>query len=128
MAWHERAVGKVYTAPEIELKLAENLPRWELLDGFLCRNYRTAGWKGTLMVVNAVGHLAEVAWHHPELQVTYAAVAVKLQTHIANGITDRDLELARKIEEVLMWQPAARPDSALEGTPDDPRFRYFIYD
>ena len=33
-----------------------------------------------------------------------------------------------KIEEVLMWQPGAEPGPALEGTPDDPRFKYLKYD
>ena len=37
-------------------------------------------------------------------------------------------ELARKIEEVLMWRPAQEPGSPLEGTPDDPRFKYLKYD
>ena len=37
-------------------------------------------------------------------------------------------ELARKIEEVIMWQPGKEKGSALEGTPDDPRFKYIKYD
>ena len=86
------------------------------------------------MVVNTVGHLAEAAWHHPDLTVTYAFVIVKLQTHDAKGITDKDFELAAKIEAVLGWQPAleVRADgtkSALQGTPnDDARFKYIKYD
>jgi 4a-hydroxytetrahydrobiopterin dehydratase len=78
------------------------------------------------MVVNTVGHLAEAAWHHPDLTVSYAFVIVKLMNHAAKGITDKDFELAAKIEEVVMWQPGA--DSALEGTPDDQRFKYVKYD
>ena len=35
------------------------------------------------MVVNAIGHLAELAWHHPDLVVSYAFVEVKLMTHAA---------------------------------------------
>ena len=80
------------------------------------------------MVVNTVGHLAEAAWHHPDLTVSYAFVTVKLMNHAAKGITAKDFALARKIEEVVMWQPGADPDSALEGTPDDPRFKYIKYD
>ena len=48
--------------------------------------------------------------------MTWAKVTVKLMTHSENGITDRDFELARKIEEVALWRPAA--GSALEGTPN----------
>ena len=57
------------------------------------------------MVVNAVGHLAEAAWHHPDLAVSYAFVIVKLCTHSSKGVTERDFALARKIEEVVQWQP-----------------------
>ncbi|MGH8583529.1 MAG: 4a-hydroxytetrahydrobiopterin dehydratase, partial [Gammaproteobacteria bacterium] len=39
-----------------------------------------------------------------------------------------DFALARKIEEVIMWRPQLAADSALEGTPDDPRFKYIKYD
>ncbi|MNG29776.1 hypothetical protein D3C84_1152640 [compost metagenome] len=53
---------------------------------------------------------------------------MKLVNHAGKGVTERDFELARKIEEVLMWQPAAEEGSALEGTPDDPRFKYLKYD
>ena len=50
------------------------------------------------MVVNTVGHLSEAAWHHPDLRVSYAWVEVRLKTHSANGITDKDFSLAAKIE------------------------------
>ena len=110
-------------------RLAEELPHWTLQGGWMRRHIRTGGWKGSLMVVNAVGHLAEAAWHHPDLAVSYAFVDVKLRTHSARGITERDFELARKIEQVLMWQPAQEAGSELEGTPqDDPRLRYIKYD
>jgi 4a-hydroxytetrahydrobiopterin dehydratase len=79
-------------------------------------------------VVNAIGHLAEAAWHHPDLSVSYAFVIVKLVTHSAKGITDKDLELAKKIEEVIQWQPGMQ-GGALEGTPnEDARFKYLKYD
>jgi 4a-hydroxytetrahydrobiopterin dehydratase len=81
-----------------------------------------------MMVVNTIGHLAEVAWHHPDLTVSYAFVIVKLCTHSAKGITDKDFELAKKIEEVVQWQPALEEGTPFEGTPSDPRFKYIKYD
>ena len=86
------------------------------------------------MVVNTIGHLAEAAWHHPDLAVSYAFVIVKLCTHDAKGITDKDFALAAKIEAVINWQPALEVNAdgsknALEGTPnDDVRFKYIKYD
>ncbi len=79
------------------------------------------------MVINAVGHLAEAAWHHPDLTASYAFVIVKLTTHSHKGITDMDFTLAKKIEEFVQWQPG-QEDSPLEGTPSDQRFRYIKYD
>ncbi len=128
MAWRERKSEKVYTEAEVAAKLKEFLPQWSLKDGWIRRTYKTSGWKGTLMVVNTIGHLAEAAWHHPDLNVSYAFVTVKLQNHAAKGITDKDFELARKFEEVILWQPALDEHGALEGTPEDPRFKYVKYD
>jgi 4a-hydroxytetrahydrobiopterin dehydratase len=130
----ESNVEKVYTEAEVTAKLEKELPHWFLENGWIRRKYKTSGWKATLMVVNTVGHLAEAAWHHPDLTVSYAFVIVKLCTHDKKGITDKDFELAAKIESVIAWQPAleAKPDgtkSALEGTPnDDVRFKYIKYD
>jgi 4a-hydroxytetrahydrobiopterin dehydratase len=103
-----------YTEPEIAAKLA-TLPGWYYEDGWIRRYYKTDGWPITLMLVNAVAFLAEAANHHPDLSVTWARVGVKLQTHSAGGITDKDFDLARKIEEEVLWRPA--PGGALEGNP-----------
>ncbi|GAA4252577.1 4a-hydroxytetrahydrobiopterin dehydratase [Azospirillum formosense] len=117
-----------YSDTEIAERLQKILPRWRFEDGWIRRKYKTNSWKGTLMVINTVGHLAEAAWHHPDLTASYAWVEVRLKTHSAKGITDKDFDLARKIEEVIQWQPA-RDGGALEGTPrDDPRFAYIKYD
>lgn len=122
------AEERVYEEAEIVGRLTRELPHWYLEDGWIRRKLRTSGWKATLMVVNAVGHLAEAAWHHPDLTVSYAFVIVKLKTHSAKGVTDKDFALAAKIESVLQWQPGLEPGSVLEGTPDDPRFKYIKYD
>ncbi len=86
---------RTYGDGEVEALLTGDLARWELRDGAIRRRYRTAGWKGTLMVITTVGHLAEVAWHHPDISASYAWVEVSLTTHSAGGITDKDLALAR---------------------------------
>jgi 4a-hydroxytetrahydrobiopterin dehydratase len=126
--WRKQTKDEVYADDEIAARLAAELPQWTYEGGWIRRKYKTGGWKGTLMVVNTVGHLAEAAWHHPDLAVSYAFVIVKLVNHAAKGVTDKDFELARKIEEVVMWQPGKVEDSALEGTPDDPRFKYIKYE
>jgi 4a-hydroxytetrahydrobiopterin dehydratase len=127
MSWREHKHEDVYCDADVEKRLKEELPHWYLENGWIRRKYKTSGWKSTLMVVNTIGHLAEAAFHHPDLTVSYAFVIVKLVNHAAKGITNKDFELARKIESVVMWQPATE-GGALEGTPDDARFKYIKYD
>jgi 4a-hydroxytetrahydrobiopterin dehydratase len=106
---------ETYPEAQIRAKLAE-LPDWYYEDGWIRRLYKTDGWPTTMMLVNQIAYLAEAAYHHPDLAVTYAKVVVKLKTHSENGITNKDFELAHKIEEIALWRPAA--GSALEGTPN----------
>jgi len=127
MSWRERTHEDTYTDAEVEQRLAAELPHWYLENGWIRRKYKTSGWKATLMVVNTIGHLAEAAFHHPDLSVSYAFVIVKLMNHAAKGITNKDFELAQKIESVIQWQPGTE-GGALPGTPDDPRFKYIKYD
>jgi 4a-hydroxytetrahydrobiopterin dehydratase len=108
---------RVYTSEEVEAKLREHdLGDWYLEDGWLRRKYNTDGWPTTLMLTNAIGYLCEAAWHHADLAITWGKVWVKLKTHSAGGITDKDFALARKIEEIVLWRPA--PGGALDGTPN----------
>jgi 4a-hydroxytetrahydrobiopterin dehydratase len=118
---------RVYGDEEVEARLREELPGWRLEDGWICRRYATHSWKGTLMVITTVGHLAEAAWHHPDIAASYGWVEVRLMNHAAKGITDKDFALARKIDDVVLWRPGEE-DGPLEGTPDDKRFAYVKYD
>ena len=117
---------KTYDAAAIEAKLVD-LPHWTYVEGALERTFRTANFKATLMVVMTIGHLCEAAWHHPELIVAYNNVRVRLSTHSAKGITDKDFALANKIEAVVGWRPA-QEGGGLEGTPTDPKYAYVKYD
>lgn len=112
---HEKP--KTYNDEEIAAKVAElGLDGWYLEDGWLRRKFSTDGWPTTLMLVNAIGYLCEAAWHHADLSVTWGKVWVKLKTHSAGGITDKDFALARKIEELALWRPET--GGPLEGTPN----------
>ena len=111
MAEKERTYGE----SEIAQKL-KDLTGWYFEDGWIRRVYKTDGWPTTLMLVNAIGYLSEAAYHHPDLSVTWGRITVKLSTHSAGGITGKDFELARKIEDFALWRPK---DGALApGTPN----------
>lgn len=120
--------GKTYSESEIVSRLESELPHWHYQNGWIIRDFRTSGWKSTLMVVNVIGHLAEAARHHPDLSITYAKVRTKLTTHSAKGVTEMDFALAKKIEEIVLWRAREEFPGILEGTPEDPRFKYLRYD
>ena len=81
--------------------LLGDLPGWSIVDGMLTKGYTTNGWPFTMLVVGAIAFLAESADHHPDLVVTWPKVTVKLSTHDAGGLTTRDFDLARKIDETV---------------------------
>jgi 4a-hydroxytetrahydrobiopterin dehydratase len=50
------------------------------------------------MLFNAIAYLAEEADHHPDITASYASLEIRLMTHSAGGITDKDFNLAGRIE------------------------------
>ena len=87
------ATETTYSGAALAERLAA-LPAWHEEDGAIRRVYETDGWPTTLMLVNLIGFLAEAADHHPDLAVSWSRVEVRLNTHTARGITDKDLQLA----------------------------------
>jgi len=83
----------------------KSLPSWREEGGWLVREFTTDGWRSTLLLVNAIAFVAEAANHHPDMEVHWSRVVVRLQTHSAGGITEKDAQLAEQIEAVAMWQP-----------------------
>jgi len=118
---------QTYSSETAQTRLASlALTHWSLRDGCLFRTYRTADWRSSMMVANAVAHLAETAWHHPDLRISWGRVEVYLTTHSDGGISDKDFALAQRIEDLILWQPG--DDSVLDGTPDEVRWRYLVRD
>jgi pterin-4a-carbinolamine dehydratase len=104
-----------YTDAQITERLG-TLQGWSRSDNAIRRTYETDGWPITLMLVNALGFIAEAADHHPDLVVGYRRVTVTLSSHSAGGVTAKDFELAEKFDQVALWRP--RPAGALTGTPE----------
>jgi 4a-hydroxytetrahydrobiopterin dehydratase len=103
-----------FTEPQIRDGLAQ-LPGWHYEQGMIRRTFKTDSWPTTLMLVNAIGFVAEAADHHPDLKVSWGAVEVAFSTHSAGGITAKDFELARLVEQTALWRPGT--GSSLRGTP-----------
>ncbi|HEY4099737.1 MAG TPA: 4a-hydroxytetrahydrobiopterin dehydratase [Gemmatimonadales bacterium] len=94
----------VHSGAALEQQLAD-LAGWSVDDSWIKREFTTDGWRSTILLVNAIAFFAEAANHHPDLEVHWSRVVVRLQTHSAGGITDKDLQLARKINDTALWQP-----------------------
>ena len=97
---------RTYTDAEVRAELAASLPAWTLEHAHVTRGYQTGDWARTMALANAISFLAESAWHHPEMHLAWGRLTVRLRTHEPEGITDKDLELARRIEALATWQPA----------------------
>jgi 4a-hydroxytetrahydrobiopterin dehydratase len=77
-----------------------HLSGWVNLVGGLQTRIRTGDFATGLSVVNAIGAAAEEMNHHPDVDLRYPHVDVRLSSHDAGGITDRDIRLARTISDI----------------------------
>ena len=69
---------------------------WTEADKALERTFEFDSFVDSLAFVNRVGELAEAENHHPDIAIHYDKVTLRWWTHTADGITDRDRELAEK--------------------------------
>ena len=76
------------------------LPGWTLEGGKLHREYRFPDFVTAFGFMTQVALIAEAMNHHPDWQNVYGRLVVDLVTHDARGITERDLTLARRMEEL----------------------------
>ena len=82
-------------------EIAEQAPAgWAYLLGGLQTRIRTADFAAGLALVDAVGAAAEAMDHHPDLDLRYTHVDVRLTSHDVGAVTGRDLRLARTISTI----------------------------
>ena len=86
--------------PEVEVKkfLNENLKNWSFEKGFIRRDFTFRDFTEAFSFMTAVALMAERADHHPEWSNVYNQVSIALSTHSAGGITQKDFDLASKID------------------------------
>jgi 4a-hydroxytetrahydrobiopterin dehydratase len=79
----------------------------EALDGWaregdeIVKTYELPTFADAIAFVVQVGFLAEKADHHPDIDVRWRKVRIALTTHSADGLTNRDFDLAGDIEAVV---------------------------
>lgn len=85
------------TEAEIESELTRH-PDWRRDGEAITRTFAFKGFMRPMLLANAIAHLADQANHHPELTVRWGALALRLWTHDAGGLTERDFALAARID------------------------------
>lgn len=77
-----------------------DLPGWSVNGVALVKTYKHPSFAEAIVFVNAVAHLAELANHHPDVDIRYSTIHIALTTHDQGGITEKDAALARDIDEI----------------------------
>jgi 4a-hydroxytetrahydrobiopterin dehydratase len=88
------------SAAQIEAAL-RGLPQWQLANGAIEKTYHFANYFETMAFVNAVAMVAHTQDHHPDLSVHYNRCVVRLNTHDVGGISDTDMDCARRFDALL---------------------------
>ena len=70
---------------------------WEREGDEIVRKFDCGTFPKALEFVNAVGERAEAANHHPDIDIRWKDVTLRLSTHDAGGLTQKDLDLAGEI-------------------------------
>ena len=82
---------------EIEEKLA-GLPGWEQSGEAIVKEFGRGDFVGSVRFVDSLVEPAEEMNHHPDLEISWDTVTVKISTHSEGGLTAADFELAAKID------------------------------
>ena len=82
---------------EVKNRLAA-LPGWEMKGKAIEKKYTLSSFLPAIQFVQKVAELAEAEQHHPDITINYNAVTLNLSTHSQGGVTEKDLELAAKID------------------------------
>ncbi|HEV2988967.1 MAG TPA: 4a-hydroxytetrahydrobiopterin dehydratase [Candidatus Angelobacter sp.] len=89
----------VLTDPEIQNALS-SLPGWQRNGIAIQRSFEFPDFKAAMQFVNKVADAAEQANHHPDIDIRYNKVIMALVSHDSGGVTQRDVKMANKINEI----------------------------
>jgi 4a-hydroxytetrahydrobiopterin dehydratase len=75
-----------------------NLTGWSRRGDAITKTFQFRNFLTGIEFVSAVAKAAEAADHHPDIDIRYTKVTCTLSTHSAGGVTQKDLDMARKID------------------------------
>ncbi|MEY4921187.1 MAG: hypothetical protein RLZZ564_715 [Pseudomonadota bacterium] len=91
-----------YNAKEIEEKLTLMCTSWSYIFPSIERKFLTQNFDHSIRIANEIAKIANQLNHHPELVLKHNALIIRIYNHTASGITDKDFELAEKIDQFLI--------------------------
>lgn len=83
------------------LKRLETLDGWEYDDNGIQTSFEFGNFKETFSVMTRIAFECESQNHHPEWTNVYNSLNIRLSTHDAGGVTDKDFQLAKTIESII---------------------------
>lgn len=76
-------------------------PEWELEKKAITRTVEFEEFMEAIDFVNDLAEIADEAQHHPDIRIRYTKVTLVLTTHDAGGVTEADIELAQRIDNLV---------------------------
>ncbi len=93
-------MSDLLTDDEITSRM-KKVPEWELEGDAIARSVEFDDFMEGIDFVNGVAEIAEEAQHHPDIDIRWCTINLKLTTHDQGGLTDADFELAQRIDNLL---------------------------
>jgi len=76
-------------------------PEWEHEKHAITRTIEFEEFNDAIDFVNDLAEIAEEAQHYPEITIRHSKVLLKLTTHDAGGVTELDIELAQRVDNLV---------------------------
>jgi 4a-hydroxytetrahydrobiopterin dehydratase len=86
-----------------------SLPGWSREEDFITKEFHFKTFLAGIRFVDSVAMVAESLEHHPDIQVVWTTVTLKIQTHDEGGITKLDIALAEEVEHSLRQRATGSP-------------------
>mgnify|MGYP000754414674 CR=1 FL=1 len=91
---------KKLSEKEIEKHL-EELDGWEFVNGAIETSFEFKNFKEAFSVMTRIAFECEAQSHHPDWSNVYNSLNIRLNTHDADGVTEKDFKLAQSIEDII---------------------------
>ncbi len=90
-------MAELLSDSEIEAQIPDG---WSREGDEIVRTFEFDSYLDGVGFASGAGGVAEDAWHHPEMILTWGEVEVRFTTHDAGGITEKDIDLAERLNEI----------------------------